>query len=259
MTDNIGFFRWVWRFNALALACVALLAAAGIGYQAWRSFHHSDYDKPAGEFTPVPRVAEQNATYRIEDAPYGFGNLVLTAGSSRERLLSLRRWEGSPQSYGLADVVAPRAMNVIVGGMDAVNLLIMDVDTGKSRWMFSGYKRRVMSGEPLYATEPSLAVLMGNTEVVAPAAVGVVLRVVDDFSEDDPKANEKRPVSLYYYRTGMTKPSKFLTATLVVSTRQIGADKYQVVYERGPAAYAATYSVADFKLLSQEPLPKVPN
>lgn len=219
-----------------------------------------DGDRPIGDFAPVVGAAETNATYRIEDAPYGIGAVTLAAGKTHERFLPLRRWEGSPQSYGLSDSMVMKDALVSPPGygpeaVNAVNLLIVNSDTGESRWMFAGYDRHIWSEQPLYASEPNAT---AATDASLRPAVGVILWMQDKDDNHDGKLDEKDHISLYVYRAGTAAPAKFLTGTLIISTRQIGADKFQVVYENGKAAFTATYAVADFKLLSQNPLPKVP-
>ncbi len=251
MPDENRFFRFVWRFNALALAVVVLFALGIAGYDAWRRYHYHDADNPVGGFTPVPKIAEKDATYRL-DTYSGFSLMV---GEKKERLLSLKRWEGPPESYGLAMSMTVQ-MDSPAGmvGLGAVNLLVIDGATGKSHWMFSGYKRLILSAVLLYEDEqPALA--FQNRD--ATPAAGAILRIIDKDTNGDGKLTPDDRLSLYVYLPG-SQPVEFLSADTIVSMDHIGKDKFLIVYENGKSAFAATYDSTIFKLISREQLPNVP-
>jgi len=50
---------------------------------------------------------------------------------------------------------------------------------------------------------------------------------------------------------------RLLAADLIVSGQQTSSDHYLVVYENGSSAIAATFSIPEFKLVAEKPLPKV--
>ena len=256
MTDDNKFFRWVWRFNALVVAVAGLGVLALVGFSFAATLMRPPYDKPAGGFTPVPPAAEQNATYRIEESSYGIGGITLVSGGVRERMLALRRWEGAPSSFGLANAIVERTSQSYVGreAVNAVNLLILNVETGDSHWMFAGYHRAIVTGEPVYPVDPYITEA-SQAPSIPPGFMVLLVRDSDD--NHDGKLDDKDRISLYAYRAGTPAPIKFLTADLIISTRQIGADKYMVVFEQGKSAFAAIYALDGFKLLSKKPLPKL--
>ncbi len=252
MKDENGFFRYVWRFNALVLALAGLGGAILFGFGLWAQFGGQRDFGPVGHFAPVPKSAEQKFTYRLKDTEYGEAGSTLVVGSTHERLLSLMRWNGSPRSYGLAESIVSTGRISAVG---AVNLLIVDVDTDASRWMFHGYDRLILTEEDLYTTEPDGS---PYTRTNLPPAFGVVLAVVENDTDSDGELTGWDRQALYAYRVGATQPTKFLSADTIISRKQIATDKYLVVYENGKTATAATFPVPEFKLLSEKPLPNVP-
>ncbi|MDE2182755.1 MAG: hypothetical protein KGJ78_07010 [Alphaproteobacteria bacterium] len=253
MSDDNRFFRFIWRFNALALAVVALAGAVAAGHGLWSQFHR-DYGTwwwPQGNFAPVPKAAEKDFTYRLEADDYSIGDVTLQGAGRHERLVPLKRWAGPPKVYGLQDQVR------IAGdkqGVGAVNLLIIDGDTGASRWMFRGYQHLIVTEEALYATEPQAPIFSGAQ---MPPVTGLLLSVVDKDTNGDGQLDGNDRVSLYAYRAG-GQPILLLTADTILTLHQIGSDRLLIVFENGRSATAATFSTADFKLISQAPLPNVP-
>ena len=256
MSDENKFFRWVWRFNGIVIALVVLVAAAGVGYQAWRSFNQEDWSRPAGHFAPVPKAAEQNATYRLESDDYGVSRTQLALGAVHEQVIPLKRWEAPPKDYGLRSSYSLMEMRISTGSMavGAVNLLIVDGDTGSSRWMFKGYGRMILTADAVYPAN-AVASASGTYET---DAIGLVLTVRERDTNHDGKVDEKDGVTLYAYLAGMPEPMKLVSAEIIIAMRQTGSEKYQIIFEDAKTAYTATFSITDFKLISKKPLPNVP-
>jgi len=244
MSDDNRFFRSVWRFNAIVIALVALGSLAMVGIGAWMQFGAPyDWKAPAGHFAPVPKTAEQKYTYRLAPEP-----LDQLAGT-HEQLFVLRRWEGDPQEFGLADVKVSSSYRGI--DIDDVNLLLVDDDTGDARWLFPGYERLIASEQSIDGPN-----LIPGTQVRT--TVGLIIDAVDADTDKDGKLTERDRHTLYGYRLDTGRAVKIVSADLILGTRQIGTDRLVVTYEDGKAANVAIYSLSDFKLISQKPLPDVP-
>ena len=262
MTDENKFFRYVWRFNAIVLACVAIVLVVSGAFSLlsfWDKPHTVD---PVGHFAPVPKAAEQKYTYRLatDRSPVVLG---------REEIFSLTRWEGEPKAYGLADI---RVSSYGGPEIQEVNRLAVNVD-GSSHWLFHGYDRMILTENAIFERRPEAASLSGPTVIRAPgsaydtsptpatdapSAVAVVLETVDADTNKDGKITAKDEHSLYVYRAGATEAVKIITADDFLSVQQIGTDKYLVICENGKTATATTFSLPDFKLQSEKPLPNVP-
>jgi hypothetical protein len=161
---------------------------------------------PEGNFRPVPRDAERNYTYRLEYQ----GN---AAPLPHEEMLVLRRWKGSPASYGLAmqRVLAASATHSFE---EAVNLLTINTVTGASRWLFSGYSRRVISQEPIYAGGPQSPVSDPTQPHSNPIAL--VIHTVDADSNKDGELDSRDRQSLYVFRPNDNRAAKFFAADRVM-------------------------------------------
>ncbi len=244
MTDENRFFRYVWRFNAVVLACVAMVVGGAMFYTTlfpWRSVEIA----PAGHFAPVPQNAEKEFTYRLQS-----GGERYVVG--REKLIALGRWNGSPESYSLAHASSGRYEET-----RSPNILAVDQVTVESHWIFKGYNRNITADDLVYESVPSP--VPPTPDQVASPAVALVMTVIDADTNKDGELTEKDRKSLYVYRAGAIEAARLLTADLIVSRQQIGRDRYLVIYENGTSAVAATFSLPEFKLVAEKPLPKVPN
>lgn len=237
--EQSRFFIWVWRFNALVLAlgAIFLIGMAGLSLLGRRNWEPA----PEGHFAPVPRGAEKDHTYRLSPLDLGFGEEVL---------FGLGRWDGSPKSHGLLMTREVRLASESSRYNDpnTVNLLVVDGRTDTGHWLFHGYGRLVASEDII-------------TKGAAPntVAVALVIRTIDADTDKDGEMTYKDRQSFYVYRRGTGYATKLIDVDYVLSHEQVDDANFLLVYERGRTAYAATYSLPDFKLVSEKPLPEVPN
>jgi hypothetical protein len=250
MTDENKFFRYVWRFNAVVLAFVAIAAAIAILGNILNPWRPTP-PEPAGHFAPVPKGAENGFTYRL--ASHGESRLV-----GQEELIALDRWNGSPETYGLKEMRLGASTSYIAQSR-SVNLLAVNHTTVESHWIFKGYDRAIVGDDPVYDTVPLSPGLIPLRPDQAPSStIALVMTVVDSDTNKDGELSEKDRQSLYVYRPGTMEAARLLTADLIVSRQQTSTDRYLVIYENGSSAVAATFSIPGFKLIAEKPLPKVP-
>jgi hypothetical protein len=249
MPEESRFFRVLWRFNAILLAVVGILAIGLLGTAALQSWmwRHNYQPPPEGHFTPVPKAAEQSFTYRLSVQP----DFVLLRG---EQFYALQRWKGSPSSYGLAMADLTIASSSAYHYTDAVNLLAVNTGTGASHWLFDGYRRAVIDQRAIYSGGP----LVSNELPTSKDPTALVIRTVDNDTNNDGQLDFKDRQTLYAYRPGDTRAVKFFEADYIISMGEVEGGNFFVVYEKGQSAIAATFSVPDFKLKSQHQLPNVP-
>jgi hypothetical protein len=252
MSEENKFFRFIWRLDALLLALVGILVIGLITTLLVENWTRNSYQPvPEGHFAPVPKSAELNNTYRLEVLPD-------VAAFQSEQFYSLQRWNEPPRHYGLAMEMAASS-SVFYRYNNAVNVLAVDTGTVKSHWLFSGYHRTIVDQQALYRGGPIV--------VVGPAAfaqkqaadpVALVFRTIDKDSNGDGELDSKDHQSLYFYRSGDPHAVKFFDADYIISTQEVDGGNFFVVFEKGQFAFAATFHVPDFKLLSEHSLPDVP-
>ena len=233
------FFRIVWRFNALLLALGGILIVVMVG---WNLFSPSWSElTPEGHFAPVPKEAERADTYRITP---------LQIALAQESIFALGRWNGPPKEYGLQDTVRRPFAVSSLDNHNAVNLLAIDGQNGTSHWLFDGYRRAVISED---------AITKATSDKGVSNQIGLVVRTADTDTNADGQLTDKDRQSLYFYRPGMRSAAKFFEADYIISRGQSDDANYLVVYERGRSAIAATFTLPDFKLKSENPIPAVSN
>jgi hypothetical protein len=246
MPEENRFFRFVWRLDVVLLALAGLLAIVLLGALAVSNLFGPRFEPaPEGNFRPVPKGAEQNYTYRLEDQ-------ADVDSLPHEKMLALRRWKGAPETYGLAKEYERDIRSASSVFTDAVNLLAIDTSNGTSRWLFDGYARSILSQEIIYSGGPP------PPQATSSAAVASVIRSIDADTNRDGEFDEKDIQSLYFYRPGDKRAIRFFTADYILSEKETDDGDFLVVYEKGSAAFAVTYHVPDFKLKSRLQLPDVP-
>jgi len=227
MPGEGGFFRFLWRVNAILAFAVAV---AGLWFIAWMSrdqlpWHHL-FQKPT-----------QTETQHTAPYTYALEPNILVGGPEAYpfKLYRLVRWDESVR----------RTARTPYSTAATVNILVVDKQTGANHWLFRGFDRTIVSQDPLMS---SVAINeTWETERGHPIRV-LMLRVADTGWQQ----------SLYVWRYDTGEPQKILTADQIWMASQIESDKYLVSYKSGPLAYFATYSIPDFKLLSQTPIRNMP-
>lgn len=231
MSDESKFFRYLWRFLAIGLALVVLgtLAFIGLGLKLPAG--------PVGHHAPDAKKVERKWTYRIE------GEDLATNWAQSRKLFVLRRWSGEPREFGLSSYSGPDAQDV--------NYLFVNGQTGASQWVFRGNNRLIVSNDSITAGAP-------NFKGVS-LSIAIVTTVVESDTDKDGELSTKDRKTLYGYHIGGVAPAKMLSADTILGARQIDDDKYLIAYMNGKALKAAVFSIADFKMVSERPIPNVPN
>jgi len=238
MKDESRFFRWVWRFNGIALAVAVVAVVAGVVGVGLMSFRF-ERDWMAAD-THIRKVV---AAYEKQKFAYKLSE-TNDAELRHYKLFELQRWSGDEAGPGLSDSYSGRS------GQD-VNLLLVDA-TGAGHWVFHGNERTIESRDVILESVPK----SGGNET--PDAVGLMITVIDTDTNGDGRFTAKDRHTLYGYRLGGEGAVKLMTAEDFLGASQFGADKYVVVYADKDAARSAVFSLPDFKLISDNPLPNVP-
>lgn len=233
-----GFFRFLWRVNAV-LAFVALL----VGIVFMTLFSKERIRQPLlNYFIPPPvQMVKPQPTYTYVLEP----DLVVGASTDTDEfeLYRLVRWgkiDGKP--------VTPEAAAT-------VNILIADKKKDTRTWLFKGNSRVILGQEALltgrwYYREPEI-------DEDIPVHL-IVLKVVEADTNGDGVFSADDRQSLYVARFEGGPPDKILTADQIWQDNQRGKTFF-VSYRDQGKAWFATYSLPDFKLISQNEIPDMPH
>jgi hypothetical protein len=225
MRDASKYFQYLWRFNAVVMAVIGFAIVAAFVTNLLSSLWNAPDSGAAGSFAPVPRSAEHGYTYRLaRDA--------IRLSGTRDEIFVLKCWKGDSEARD-------------------VNLLVVNNVSAASHWLFRGTDRTILARSEVHASD------IVDFNVYSPV-VALVLTVADADSNEDDRIDGKDRQSLYFYRVGAAAAVKFFTADRVLAAQQVGTDRYLVIYESGNKAAVQLFSMLDFKPLSQNPLPDVP-
>ncbi|WP_284260498.1 hypothetical protein [Bradyrhizobium iriomotense] len=218
------FFRRVWRFNALAIATVAvLLVLSGLIVVGTIAYDHM---RPR-RVTNVVNVGEQDAVSN----EFSLGTPGAIAGTPFVEVSLYRK-----QSYG-----GKWSDN------NVVNLLFVNSFTNESRWLFEGAGQLILGSHWMFnrADEARTAV-----------AVGAFYVVVDGDTNGDKRLSGNDLVSLAAVAADGTNYRKLIEGIEeIYFVKQVADDKALVLYLKDKQAMSALFSLPSMVPLTQAKLP----
>ena len=223
------FFKFVWRFNALAIAGAATTCIM-LGLSAGLSIFNA-------EQRPHRGVNVDQETKASEE--FSLGNPSAIAGISYVQVPLYRG-----RRYGVGSIYSG-------GSQQTVNLLFLNISTNESRWLFNGVGQLVLDSHTLFnklkdANDPSRT------------AVAVVHVVVEKDTDGDKRLTEKDAISLATSATDGTNYRKLVEGVdQLYAVKQIADDKVLVLYQKNQETVSALYGVPSMALLMQASVPKV--
>lgn len=229
--DQNFFFKWIWRFNALALAVILLAGAVGfaIPFFSWR-------------VAPVIEGAIDPSRKPAEPQKYQW-SVQPPREERSEGLLALEipaRYEpGGSFSSGPSPAMV-------------VNYLFVETATGATRWLFPSHNQVITATD--YVTEN----MSQQLPIPGMSPSGPAFAVVFDVVPGDPatytfgKAAKYEVYASKPDGTGLTKLLDDLdeAPTFV----PIGKDKIFLRGQSGGKPFAASFSLLDFKQISRTEL-----
>ncbi len=230
-----GFFGWVWRFNALAIAAAAIGAIVVLGLVVASWLGRGDWRHETG-LVDLGRNEAQKAKYGLDRGAAVEGTAYV--------LHSLQLYTSQPNPLPIK--------SSHLYGSRTVNLLLVDGANAKGRWLFDGVRQ----------------VIGVQNKVFDPATLGgdnsqrrAVALIVEVFSADTNKDGEidfGDDVALIAYRFDSGARVELLTGPLAIaSVRQLDDGKIVVMYEVGEKTVVANFDARDFRPLARGELPRL--
>ena len=226
-----GFFRVLWRINAVLAFGAALLAIVFLTL-----FSRDRIKQPLlNYFVPQATVqaVKAPAVYSYSLEP----DLFIGASDNQDNfeLYRLLRWGNSSAHPGTPDASA------------TVNILVIDKKTGNNTWLFPGYDRVITGQEAMltghwYYHEPQV-----DDDV--PVEL-MVLKVVEADTNGDGFLSNADRQTLYVARFPNGVPEKILSADQIYFTRQQGKE-FLVSHRDKAVSYFTTFSLPDFQQVKQ--------
>jgi hypothetical protein len=234
MDQNL-FFRWIWRFNALGIA--ALLLAVGFAMRGLLPLA-LDVTTPPDRTSTIETAGQERPKFslRMYDAIYGTGIIIFSYGDL---------YESKGGSFS-----PPRAAST-------VNYLFYDARSGTSRWLFTSNKQHITSLNFVWddgsADERSPQPFGGSPILKETRTVGAL--VIDAWTA---LGRDGAP-SYHVYASrpdgsGLTMLIDGADETTVFTP--VDQNTIVIANTRGGRTYATTFSLTNFKKVSETDLTK---
>jgi hypothetical protein len=235
-----AFFRFVWRFNALAIAAattLCLLLGLIFALEIFR-----DKTRPQ-RVTNVVNVDTQDKV----SEEFSLGTPGVIAGTSHVRIPLYRG-----QTYGSGSSLPLSKTSQ----RNVVNYLFLNASTNESKWLFSGVGQLVIEDRTLFnkVNEPLDRLRLDPSRT----GVGVIYSIVERDSNGDNRLTEKDAISLATSNVDGTNYRK-LTEGIdqLYSIQQVSDDKVLVLYQKDQQTFSDVYSLPSMERLTQANIPKV--
>ncbi|MFM9886212.1 MAG: hypothetical protein ACKVQT_24555 [Burkholderiales bacterium] len=236
---SAGFFGWLWKFNALAIAVAATGAIVVLGLLAV-GFVSSWWGR--GDWRHETGLVERGQS-EPQKVKYALDRGTAVEGAAY-MLHSLQRYTSEPNALPIK--------SSYLYDSRTVNLLLVDGAGAKGRWLFDGVRQVIGVKNKVF--DPA------NLGSIDPQRRATAL-IVEVFSTDTNKDDEidfGDDVSLFAYRFDTGARVELLKGPIaIVSVRQIDDGKIVVMYEVGEKTVVANFDGKDFRPLAKGELPRL--
>ncbi|NOT42688.1 MAG: hypothetical protein HOP13_19600 [Alphaproteobacteria bacterium] len=234
-----GFFGWLWRFNAIAIAIAATGAIVVLALIV--EMVANDWSRQWG------RRDETDLVQKGPDDPPDFRYAL----------------ESANELAGIESVVYPLQRDTVGArprGLKSgysydtkiVNLLLIDGNQAKGRWLFDGVQQII--AERIVVHDP--ASLRDDRDNRRAAAILTEVHAID--TNKDGHVDESDDVALIAHRLSDGSKHVLMSGPIaIVSARQVGGGKLLIMYEAGTATTLATFDAVDFRPLGKSELPRL--
>jgi hypothetical protein len=235
-----GFFGWVWRFNALAIAAAAIgaivvlgLAVAGF-VASWLG--RGDWRRDETGLVEHGQTETQKVKYALDRGAVVEGTAYM--------LHSLQRYPTEPNRLPIKSSYHH--------DFRTVNLLLVDGANAKGRWLFDGVRQFIGVQNKVF--DP--ATLGGDDS--QRRAVALIVEAVSADTNKDGEIDFGDDVALIAHRFDSGARVELLTGPLAIaSVRQLEDGKIVVMYEVGEKTVVANFDGRDFRPLAKGELPRL--
>jgi hypothetical protein len=227
-----GFFEYVRRFNALAIAATTIVILVFGVYATVSLFWQETRPRRVANVVDVGNKDKASEQFML-------GSSATIAGTPYVRI-PLYRGQSYPGSY------SSRASDQY-----DVNYLFLNVSTNESRWLFEGAGQLIIVSKVLFNRVKS-------SKDELQTGVGLIYTVVEKDTNGDGRLSERDAVSLAVSDVDGGKYRKLIEGIeQLYSVEQITDDKVLVLYQKDQQAIYELYSVPAMARLQQSIIPKI--
>jgi len=235
MSDQNGFFRFVWRANGLLLLGLLLVLSGFLAFTQWKEWK-SRQETDRYLATAKAQRAETSFTLQPADGAGLFGEPTAL--------------------YLLEEDTAPYMPEPHPAYILVHNVLSVDQKAGTSHWLFAQGPQVILQ-ERAFSEFPSGK--DGEYSASRPLHQGIALVVAEGDSNKDGVVDDGDRQSLYIYRLADKKLSKVLTASQIqLGETAMAEDRLYLIYQDGGKSYSVIYTLPDATVVSKIVVPDLP-
>jgi hypothetical protein len=225
-----SFFKYVWRFNALAIAGAAIVVVVFGVYATGAIFKQ---ETRLRRVTNVVNVGDKVSEEFILGSP------AIIAGTTYVRIPLYRG-----QSYSASYYSKSSEQNV-------VNYLFLNTSTNESRWLFEGAGQLIIGSQQLFGK-------LRSSPDESQTGVGFIHTVVEKDSNGDARLSERDAVSVAVSDVDGARYRKLIEGIeRLYAVQQVADDKVLVLYQKDHQAAYELYSVPSMVRLQQSSIPTI--
>jgi hypothetical protein len=236
MTDQNGFFRFVWRVNGLLLLLFLLVLSGLLAFTQWKEWKSR---QERDRYVVAAVKAQQSAT-----------KFTLQAASSAGPF-------GGPTAlHILEEDKAPYMQYPHPDQIIMHNVLSVNEKAGTSHWLFPKGHQIILAQQMVYNFGTGKE---GEESSLASRELGFAMVLVEADSNKDGEVDERDRQSLYFYRLDEKSPEKLLSADVIrLQTPNWQLPLLQLIYQEAGKSYAVTYALPEGTLKSKIAISDLP-
>ncbi|KEJ88872.1 hypothetical protein [Sulfitobacter donghicola] len=232
---DTGFFKWLWRFNAAAIALCLLFALIMILSELSRDLTRNLFSPRTTNTLVAPVDDSEEETVQAQEKKRFFGALSRSGNANIYAVPLFLEQDISTYSGISKSSTGNR-----------INYRIVNMNTQSSRWLFEGMDRLILETRQIL-TEPN-----GGT----PKFVGQLIEVVEEDTNNDTRLSARDTRSLYLTTADWSEPKKILNGVrMIFATQAQGNGVFDIIYSTTNQTHAARIDMETGNVLSSQTLP----
>lgn len=225
INDNNKFFRYVWRFNALAIACAVVLGFVLCSYAAIKVFKRETRERH------VTNVVNLEGQTKVKDE-FVFDYPYMVVGTDYLRVALFKT-----QSYDMS--YFPKS-----SGRNEVNYLFLNTRTGESKWM-------LQTTAQLFISDTVLLNKLEKSNQNENRAIGIVYTVAEKDTNGDNRLSGNDTLAVSFSSPDGSGYKKLVEGVdRLYAIKQIADDKMIIFYEKNKETICEIYQIPSMKKVS---------
>jgi hypothetical protein len=221
-----GFFKWVWRFNAVLICLGALLIVGIILWEITRDLRR--HGLQAGDWGPDAIAPTES---KDDDEPtlrFGSPSARAPIGLHAVPLYTKQEYSGYSISKSSSGAL--------------INYLVVNTSNERRRWLFPNTDRRILQTTPL-------AFRNNNSET----KLGHILTVIEVDTNNDGQLSRLDTQTIYLIDQQWSEPQKILDGvTAILVTEAVSKDAFDLIVTTEDRTRALRIDAASANILSQQ-------